>query len=293
MLNMRRLIIHRLSLAILVSISLSFRVTAQNYVPSRGDVESFLKTKTLVVLESNPMSMYNTWIREAVEQNWTITEYDFILFNEFDNYKNDQGYSFLMTTDVFFERDKLKARYKFLNLLLGGDARKLSDMPDLCPVPLAYLNADEENYNYKLGIFVRFIQNHVQLLMNDPKISSKNVFRHYNDNLLSDVKNKTLYLLKNELAPDVNTKEKIASVYPFKVEIVEKEEIELAIARRDPDVVFLHKVGPEGTRLKARCYKVLIGAADARFYFFDHHMIKAPKKPDGLLMGDFRRMAKK
>jgi hypothetical protein len=292
MLNMRQLIINRLFLAILVSLNLSFRVNAQNYVPSSGDVESFLKSKTLVVLETNPMSMYNTWIREAVEQNWTITEYEFISSNEFDNYKNDKGYSFLMTTDVFFERDKLKARYKFLNLILGGDARKLSDMPDLCPVPLAYLNADEDNYTYKLGMFVRFMQNHVQLLMNDTKISSKNVFQYYNDNLLSGVKGKTLYLLKDELAPDVNTTEKIKKVYPYKVEIVTREEIEQAIARADPDIVFLHKVGPEGTRLKARCYKVLIGASDANFYFFDHHVIKAPKKPDGLLLGDFKKMAK-
>ena len=266
---------------------------AQNYVPTPDDVRAFLNTKTLVVLDDNPMILFNKWIKEAVEQNWEITEYEFINYNEFENYRKDPSYSFLMTTDLFFERDKHRVRYKFLNLLLGGDYRRLSEMPDLCPVPLAYLNADEDNYIYKLGVFVRFVQNHVNVLLQDPKISSKNVFRYYNDNIRSGLRNKTLYVLQHELAPEVNTREKIARHYPYPVEIVTREQIELAISDRDENIVFLHKVGPEGTRLNARCYKVLVGAGDASFYYFDHHMIKLPKRPDGIMAADFKKLAKR
>jgi hypothetical protein len=290
---MRRLILHRIFPALLVLTLTMPLARSQNYVPSGEDVKAFLKTRTMVVLEDNPLSMYNTWIREAVERNWKITGYDFIPYSEFDKYKNDPAYSFLMTTDVFFERDKLKARYKFLNLLLGGDARRLSDMPDLCPVPLAYLNADEDNYLYKLDVFVRFMQNHIEILLKNPKIYSSNVFKYYNDNLSTGVRNKTLYVLRHELASEVNTREKIAKYYPYKVEIVSGEQMDEAIRTKDHNVVFLHKVGPEGTRMNARCYKVLIGAGDANFYFFDHHMIKVPKKPDGILSGDFKRLARK
>ena len=73
--------------------------------------------------------------------------------------------------------------------------------------------------------------------------------------------------------------------------MVTREEIRQAISDRDEDVVFLHKVGPEGTRLKARCYKVLIGAADASFYYFDYHMIN-DKKPDGFLSKDLKKISK-
>jgi len=270
----------------------SFTALTQNYVPGREEVSAFLKTKTMIVLEDNPMHLYNTWIREAVEQNWEITEYDFITYSEFDKYRNDPSYSFLITTDVTFEKDRLRARYKFLNLLLGGNYRRLNEMPDLCPVPLAYQNADEENYLYKLGIFVRFIQNHVRLLQQDPKISSSNVFKYYNDNLMPGVRNKTLYVPEDELAPEVSTPEKIAVYYPYPVEIVSREQIIRAINDRDENIVFLHKVGPEGTRLKARCYKVLIGSGDANFYFFEHHMINLPGRPDGILARDFRKLAR-
>jgi hypothetical protein len=290
---MRQLLIFKSFLALFVILSSGFSALSQNYVPTRDDVNSFLKTRTMVVLDNNPMSMYNTWIKEAVEQNWTVTEFDFIVFSDFDKYKNDPSFSFLMTTDVYFDRDKSKARYKFLNLLLGGSAGKIGDMPDLCPVPLAYLNADEDNYLYKLDVFVRFIQNHLSLLQREPKLQSSNVFKYYNDNLTSGVKDKVLYVLQHELAPEVNSKEKIAKFYPGRVEIVSREQMDQAIREKDQNVIFLHKVGPEGTRLNARCYKVLIGAGDANFYFFDHHMIKMPKSPDGMLAGDFNRLARK
>ena len=84
---------------------------------------------------------------------------------------------------------------------------------------------------------------------------------------------------------------RIKKVYPYKFRIVTKEDIEEAIKNRDPDVVFLHKVGPEGTKVNARCYKMVIGAADANFYYFDYHKI-SEKKPDGLLSQDFKKMAK-
>ena len=167
----------------------------------------------------------------------------------------------------------------------------MNQMPDMASVPLAYANVEEDNYIYKLAILVRFIQNHVKLIKDNPQIVSNNVFNYYNDNI-KDIKTKTLYVLEDELAKDVNTTARIKKVYPYKFKIVTKDDITEAIKNRDDDVVFLHKVGPEGTKLNARCYKVVIGAADANFYYFDYHKINT-KNPDGLLETDFKKMAKK
>ena len=81
------------------------------------------------------------------------------------------------------------------------------------------------------------------------------------------------------MAKDVNSAARIHKIYPHPFKLVERDDIRKAISERE-DVVFLHKVGPEGTRLEARCYKILIGASDASFYYFDYHMIK-DKNPDG------------
>jgi hypothetical protein len=263
---------------------------SQNYVPKEADIQAFFKTKTLVVLESNPLLEYNLKITEAVKNNWNITDYEFISYQELEEKRKDPQYSFLLTTIVTFEKDKTKAQYIFLQLLAGSNTRYLKDMPDLVSIPLSYRNADEENHTYKLGVIVRFIQNHMLLLRTNPSVASSNVLAYYNRNI-ADIRSKTLYVVKDELAPEVNTVAKINKLYPYQVKIVSREEIEEAINEKNPDVVFLHKVGPEGTRLKARCYKIVMGAADAQFYYFDFHMV-TDKAPDGVLGSDFRKMAK-
>lgn len=107
---------------------------------------------------------------------------------------------------------------------------------------------------------------------------------------MADAKDKTLYLIADELTNEVNTEAKIKSIYPHKIKIVEKEDIKEAIMEGNDDIVFLHKVGPEGSKLQARCYKFIIGAGDANIYYYNHHMVN-PKNRDGFLAADFKRLA--
>ena len=263
---------------------------AQGYVASREDIMAFFTTKTLVVLEDNPLLEYNPIIKKVMQQEWNITAYDFISNKEFEEKRMDAQYSFIYMSQVTFEGDKTDATYRFLHLSLGGDYFRLNEMPDIASVPLAYYSVEEERYAYKLAILVRFIQNHAKLLREHPEIISANVFKHYNDNI-KDIKGKTLYLLQEELAPSVNSVARISKVYPYEFKLVTMEDIEEAIKNRDPNVVFLHKVGPEGTKLDARCYKIIIGAADANFYYFDYHKV-SDKSPDGFLESDFKNLSK-
>jgi hypothetical protein len=277
-------------LSLLLSALMLVSAGIAQYVPTPDEVERFFNTKTMVVLDANILNTFDQEIREAMENEWTITEYEFLPFDKFQNSIDNPGYSFLYLANVVFEKDKTNATYKFLNLSLGGKGHELNDMPDLVSVPVGYKNVDEDSYNYKLGILVRFIQNHIQLIRDNPDIISANVFKHYNDNI-KDIQGKTLYLIESELDKELQSPSKVRAVYPYKFEFVTREQIKQAIKDRDESVVFLHKVGPEGTRMNARCYKVLIGAADANFYYFDYHNI-SDKKPDGLLESDFKKLRK-
>jgi len=263
---------------------------SQNYVPSDEDIKAFFTTKTLVVLEDNPLMEYNYIIKDIMKKEWTITEYDFISSGEFEEKRKDPQYSFIYMAQVTFESDKTDASYRFLHLSIGGDYFRMNEMPDIVAVPLSYYDVEEENYSYKLALLVRFMQNHVKLISEHPEIVSANVFKHYNDNI-KDIRDKTLYILESELTNEVNSAARIKKVYPYKFKIATREEIAEAIEKRDPDMVFLHKVGPEGTKLNARCYKVIIGAADANFYYFDYHSV-SDKNPDGFLESDFKKLVK-
>ena len=263
-------------------------LSAQEHLPTAADYEAFTKTRTLVVMDANPMSDFNFKIQEVMKRHWTVTPFDFITEAEFEKKKDNPSYSFLLTTTVTFEIDKTKARYTFLSLLMGESDSKVRDMPDLISIPLSYVRVEETSYAYKMDAFVRFIQDHVKLMHQDPSLITKNPLKYYNKNTKS-LAGKTLLVRKQDLQNTVDNETKIKSVYPYKVKIVSEEEITEAIERQDPDVVFLHKVGPEGGNFKARCYKIIIGAADSQFYYFDYHTI-SKSTPDRLLLKDFKNM---
>jgi hypothetical protein len=263
----------------------------REYLPTPGDLNRFLATRTYVVLNSNPLSDYNVEIRDAVEKYWHITDYEFLEYDDFAEKSLDLNASFLYLAAVNFEKDKSRTRYMFLCLSLGGpDHETIDELKDITNLPLGYHGVDEDHYTYKLGTFIRFMQEHVKMLTEHPEMVSQNVFQYYNENM-GDVKEKTLYLVEDELEYSIASEAKIKAIYPYDVRIVDREEIKDLIMKGDEDAVFLHKVGPEGKKMEARVYKILIGAADAKFYYYEYHKA-SDKNPDAFLASDLKRLSK-
>lgn len=280
----------KITALLLVMLPLTCIQAQREYLPTIEDLTHFHTTKTYIVLNDNPMSEYNMEIRDAVEKYWNITEYEFLDFDEFGDKSVDKNASFLYTAAVNFEKDRSYTRYIFLCVSLGGDYHSINDMKDVANLPMSFHGVDEDRYTYKLGTMVQFLQEHIRLITDNPSMVSQNIYKHYNDNM-GDMKGKTLYLVEDELAREVSSEARIRSVYPNKVKIVEPEEIKELIMAGDENAVFLHKVGPEGKKMNARVYKILIGAADGKFYYFDYHKINA-KRPDAFLESDFKKLAK-
>lgn len=279
---------------VLTLIVCSSQLFSQLVVADQEELEKFKKTKTIVFLEPNPMLMLNRVMKDMVKTHWDITEYEFQKFGneKFEKLRKDPNLSFLMINNIYYKRDKTRAQYKFLNLSLGGDYELASQMPTLSGLPISYTEVDESNYDYKLGLILRFIQEHVKISLEHPKLkSSRRMIRFYRKKL-TNIHDKTLYVLKEELAPDVNTMKEIREYYPHDVKITTREEIEKVIDDRDPNAVILHQVGPKSTNRKARCWNVIMGAQDAKLYYFNYHMIKTGKRPEGLLAKDFRKLSR-
>lgn len=275
---------------LLVIITFVHLQAQREYLPTETDLVHFFTTKTYVVLEENQLSDYNLEITDAVKKFWDITEYEFIKMKDFPKASEDENASFLYPATVSFEKDKSNTRYVFLCLSLGGKNFNIDELRDMANIPLSYYGVDSDHYSYKMGTLVRFLQNHVRLITKDPSIISQNIYKYYNENM-SDLKDKTLYLVEENLDRDVNTVSKIKAVYPYAVKVVDQETVKDLIMAKDPDAVVLYKVGPEGKKLNARVYKTLVGAADAKFYYFEYHKVTA-KKPDAFLASDFKKLAK-
>jgi len=114
----------------------------------------FIAATTYVVLENNPLLQYNSVIKETVEKHWDITPVEFVTFSskEFEKVRMDSTKSFLIVNTVYYERDKTKAKYKYLCVELGGDYKFVRQMPDIASIPIAYEDVEEDVYAYKLGM---------------------------------------------------------------------------------------------------------------------------------------------
>jgi hypothetical protein len=262
----------------------------REYLPTQEDLDHFHTTKTYVVLETNAISDYNIEIQDAVNKFWDITEFEFLKMEDFSEKSKDKNASFLYLAGVSFEKDRSNARYQFICLSLGGDRVSIDDLKDVANIPMSYYAVDGDHYAYKLGIMIRFLQYHVRLISENHKIVSQNVYKYYNENT-ADVKGKTLYLVEEELASGVNSLSEIKAVYPGEVKLVDREAIKELIMAEDENAVVLHKVGPEGKKMNARVYKILIGLAEAQFYYFDYHKVNG-KNSDAFLESDFKKLAR-
>lgn len=262
---------------------------AQNTVGTPEQLKQFFKTKTLVVLDEDPFNESNIQLKAAVQKNWKLTEFEFINVDEYEKKIKDPAFSFLTIDKVYYEGDKSASKYNFLCIALGGNYKNESEMPQLCTVPLSYADAEQETYSYKIATMLNFIQNHLILTSKNQDLKSSNIIDYYEKNL-AELKNKIFYVAKDELENQINTEEKFKKQYPYKFKIVIRDEIEEAIDNNNPDVVFLHKVGPEKNNFKARCWIILIGAADAKLYFFGFHKIDETH-PDALLESELKKIS--
>ena len=262
----------------------------QRPYPTVDDAKKFIASTTCIVVEDNPFSFYNAELKTAVEKYWKVTPYRFITVNEFNVMRNDPAYSFIVLTITNFSNDKSGSAYDFLNLLLGADVDNLDELPEFCAIPLSFAGADEAEYSYKLGLIVRFMQHHADLVMKNPQTTALRYLRYYNKNV-PEIGHKTILVMREDLSPEINTEEKIKAWYPYKVRIVDEEEIIRAVDNQEKDVLIFHKVGPEASKQTGTCLKMLIGTDDAIMYYHDTHMVDS-KNANGMLITDLKRIAR-
>lgn len=264
---------------------------AGKYKPTTDDVNTFLKNTTYVVMESNPMSIYNMKIKEVLEKNWTLTKLEYISAKEFEQMRKERDKSFLVLITYKFPDENVSVNYLHLTAVNGSATSKVTDMPEVIGMPVSYAKLEDISYSYKIEAIIRFMQQHILAMKNDPSVLKNDMLDPYNKNV-SKIKEKELWLTEKDLEKDMRNLAAQRKAYPFPIKIVNPEDIEKAIADKNDNVLFVHKVGPEGQRMQERVYKMVFGAADGMLYYYDMHKISG-SKADGFLESDLKKMAKK
>jgi hypothetical protein len=263
-------------------------VTAQNIccaqkiiIPTGtyAQVNKFLNSTTYIVINSE-MSGFSIVMNDIAKDFWRITPHKIISVSEFDKLRSDDNNSFIFLSEIYFENDKTKTMFDFLVLALGGKYKTVNEMPTLCAIPLCYADDDSEDYCYKLGLMLEFMQNHINICKNDPNINSDKILTLYK-NKITNLPKKTLYVVKEELEKPLRNETELKKHYLYDVKYATIEEIEKIIAKKDENAVIIHRISNYGKKELSYAITILIDVKNADIYYYD---IDKMGKKDNLLL---------
>lgn len=283
--------IKRIAMKKILTFSLMFllvlEAVSQVRAARRRHYNRFFESTTYMVKDQDPFSKYNEYMIEAMEKHWHITPFEVITFEQFEQMRTNEDASFLIYANI--KQKNLDQIYEFINFVMGDRRRDFEGMPDLGSVPLAYRDGNDLNYLYKMGAFVKFMQTFARERSSTSRIQLARILNVRDEAL----RHMQLWLLEEELAPEINTLEKIQNHYPYPVRIATREEIRQAVDENRSDVALLHKIGPEDVTRSGRgkCWKFIIAADDGRVLYSNSHDV-TPRVPDALLLSDLEEIAK-
>ncbi len=253
-------------------------------VPTQEMIRNFENSKTYIVKEDKLISDYNLGIEDEVQKHWHATDAEIITSAEFKSMRTDESASFVYMNQVYFKEDKTLTAYEYLFLSMGDKSGDIDDMPDLCAVPLAVKGTKQEEFVYKIGLILEFMQEHVRVCKKHPDLDEKDVVDFYSSREIN-FEDKKLWLLKNEVEADYRNQSEMASIYPYKFQFVEQQKIKNTIDQGRDDVLILHLIKAGENRY---CFKLIVSAGKASLYYYDYHRTKK-RKPSLLLKKDIKK----
>jgi hypothetical protein len=259
-------------------------VMANAPLASKQQIGMFKNSRTCVVFEDG-ISFYNAYIKDAVQKYWKATSYEFIDQKEFEKRRTDSKYSFIVLITEAYDKDPGGVSYSYINLLLGDASGILKRMPEYCSIPLSYSGDNGTDYEYVVPAIVKFMQIHVKNLENDRFPILINGLKYYNK---TGFKDKVLLLNKDKMAANVNSIEKIKSVYQYYVKLLTTDEIRDELNNNPPNALFHFHVGPQKDAGAGKCFEMIFDI-DGNMYYYNSRKI-TNDNPDGFNLKDFNHI---
>jgi hypothetical protein len=262
-------------------------IMANAPLASKQQIGMFKNSKTCVVFEDG-ITLYNAYIKDAVQKYWKSTNYEFIDQKEFEKRRRDSKYSFIVLTDEAYGKDPGGIKYRYINLVLGDTSGNLASMPEYCSIPLSYSGDNGADYEYVIPSMVKFIQIHMKTLERDRFSILLSGLKFYNK---TGIKDKDLLLNKDKMASAVNTPAKIKSAYPYHTQLLSASEIKEDLIADPANTVFHFHVGPPLNAGEGKCFEMIFDQ-EGNLYYYNFRKI-TNDNGEGFNQDDFKRIRKR
>lgn len=249
-----------------------------------GDIPA--RVTKVVIAGDN--SMTDLIFKDAVEESWNISPFEFCSYEEFDRIKTDTNYFFLMRLDKK-HRSENDPSMEFVCYLKGNKkaADNISAMPELIALPLFPENDGSDRIYSYLPAYMNIIQNYLQKIVDGRAYPSKRGV--IQTGVFEKNRNTKVLLRKGDLVYQPSMQE-FERMFRGRAEEVSQDDIDLALSQSTPNTLVSLIVAPSEIYGKAYCYKMIISADTYELLYWKRHRI-TPRKGPGFLKSDLKRIS--
>jgi hypothetical protein len=215
------------------------------------EYQAFTKSKMLVVLQNSPK--YDSAITKAVRNNWYVTDFQFITFDELPIYQNMEGFSFLSPINIEYIKSSEAGPYTELMPLVAvfmADKKKfskykLNDMIAYVPLDYKDLEMDRLECFYRIDLIVISLQKTIfaikkyDIKKNKPQKINAKLINIANEK--APLLSKKTLLINEKYLNNKLTDEIIRTKYPYEYIIATTNFIKEAIENKDSRYAVLIK----------------------------------------------------
>ena len=270
-------------LLILAALAISADVFAQAQITTRKEKLADFAGRTMkVVLSGN--HFIDPSLREAVNNTWSLSPFEFCTMDEFNALKNNEEYYFMIPVKVRYKKETAPG-ITMLTVVKGkAGAKNVNDMVEVASMPVCAADIPSGREAAMLPGLVDVMQGYISKSIgtNFPGIS-KYV------SPLGKSSGSTAVIAESDIAPNVDEN--------FRNKLRDKG-IDLT-TDSGADSLFLeggrtlvsYAVTPGEPQKGSVCWKILIDSRSHELFYFKKHTVKSGDNA-GFLKGDLKKIAK-
>ena len=275
------LIVFRAALLIPAGMAAQAQITTK-----KVKIEDFSEKVTKIVLSGN--MFYDSTLKEAVREHWTISPYEFCSLSDFQKMNTDADYYFLIKVKGQFRKES-EPGIEFLSLLKGGPeaSKGLDNMLELITFPYAAVESPSGRETVFLPLELDIIQQHVLSSIATDFVAYSSLIAYSNN--IDEIKGKQLVMAEEDLSDEVTPvlRERYLGA---PVIVADTDSADEYVSGNAANTVVSYIVCPENPQPGSFCYKMLIDVGTGDLYYFRKHRITRKVGP-GFLVEDVKRIA--
>ena len=274
--------------AIIISILLPILTWGQGQVETKKvKLSDFTQKITKVVLSGN--EFFDMALQNEITLSWRISPYEFCTMEEFERYKADDDFYFLINVNAQFKKDKTPT-IKYLTLVKGGAGAEkgLSSMLEVVSLPAT-------SAQFPSGREIVFLPALLDIMQKYTLASMENDVTAYGglNTITRKIEKENDFLVvlsENDVCPSSYEIENF-EFQDDEIMVTDEERTDSYMMNRVENVLVGYVVAPTDPMPGAVYYKMLINAHNYQLYYFKKDKVSKTEAP-GFTPDDIKKIHK-